>query len=237
MIKNELSTYFCGNILISLDILREHKNFLLENSRYCSEKLNLNSEILKQAQLLLNNDEEMIALASPSRRNREDSIIPISPKKTTRLQSLISKMSPRSPKQSSDISSPSIIVFESPKNPSALRKELNIAAKRLNKGSLVQFSKQRLNNFITQYATRQTETIAEKEVIIKAFSNKFKLEPGPMRQRFIVPKVNSNAKWLQAFTPAPAKKKQPKNKLLSELLYLDYKTAFASDQPLAKRWN
>ena len=91
-----------------------------------------------------------------------------------------------------------------------------------------------MNNFITQYATRQTETIAEKEVIIKAFSKLFELEPDPMRQRLIVPKVNSNAKWLQAFPPAPAKKKQPKNKLLSELLYLDYKTAFASDQPLVK---
>ena len=53
-----------------------------------------------------------------------------------------------------------------------------------------------------------------------------------MRQRFIVPKVNSNAKWLQTFSSTSSKKKQTKNKLLSELLYLDYKTAFASDQPL-----
>ena len=232
MIKNELSAYFCGNILISLDYIREYKQFLLENSRYCSEKLNLNPAISRQVQLLLNNDEEMISLASPSRTYREDSIIPISPKKTPRLQSLISKMSLRSPKQSSDSSSPSIIVLQSPKNTPTFRKELTNAAKRLNKDSLVQFSKQNLNNFIIQFATRQTETIAEKEVIIKVFSNKFNLKQEELRQRFIVPKVNSNTKWLQTLIPAPSKKKQPKNKLLSELLYLDYKTAFASDKPL-----
>ena len=233
MIKKNLSAYFCGNILISLDILREHKNFLFENSRYCSEKLNLNPEILKQAQLLLNNDEEMVSLAFLSRTNREDSIIPISPKKT-RLQSWISSIVPMTPKRSSDISSPSIIVLESPKNTPAFRKELNNAAKRVNKDSLVQFSKEKMNNFLIQFATRQTEAIAEKEVIIKAFSKLFELEPDPMRRRFVVPKVTSNAKWLEAFMPAPSKKKQPKNKLLSELLYLDYKTAFASGQPLVK---
>ena len=235
MIKNELSAYFCGNILISLDILREYKHFLLENSRYCSEKLNLDPEILKQAQLLLNKDEEMISLASPSRTNREDSIIPISPKKTTRLQSFLSRMSPRSPKRSSDISSPSIIALESPKHIPTFRKELNNAAKRLNKNSFVQFSKEKMNNFIVQFATRQKQTIAEKEAIIKALSNKFNLQPEPMRQRFIVPKINSNTKWLRGFTSAPSKKKQPKNKLLSELLYLDYKTAFTTEQPLVKR--
>jgi len=53
-----------------------------------------------------------------------------------------------------------------------------------------------------------------------------------MRQRFIVPKINSNAKWLQSFASTSSKKNQTKNKLLSELLYLDYQTAFASDQPL-----
>ena len=234
MIKNEVSAYFCGNILISLDILREHKQFLLENSRYCSEKLNLNPEIIKQAQLLLNNAEEMTPLISPFGRNREDSIIPISPKKTTRLQSLIPRMSPRSPKRSSDSSFPSIIVLESPKNTPAFRKELNNAAKRLNKDSLVPFSKQKVNNFIIQFATRQKETIAEKEMIIKALSSKFEFGPEEMRRRFIVPKINSNAKWLQAFAPAASKKKQPKNKLLSELLYLDYETAFASNQPFVK---
>ena len=125
-------------------------------------------------------------------------------------------------------------MLESPKNTPAFRKKLNKTAKRLNKDSFVQFSKEKMNNFIIQFATRQSETIAEKEVIIKVFSNKFNLKSEPMRQKLIIPKVNSNAKWLQAFTPAPAKKKQPKNKLLSELFYLDYKAAFASDQPLAK---
>ena len=233
MIKNEVSTYFCGNILISLDILREHKQFLLENSRYCSEKLNLNPKIIKQAQLLLSNAEEMTPLISPLGRNMEDSIIPISPQKA-RLQGSISSIVPRSPKRSSDTSSPSIIVLESPKNTPAFRKELNNAAKRLNKDSLVPFSKQKVNNFIIQFATRQKETIAEKEMIIKALSSKFEFGPEEMRRRFIVPKINSNAKWLQAFAPAASKKKQPKNKLLSELLYLDYETAFASSQPLVK---
>ena len=152
----------------------------------------------------------MISLASPSKTNREDSIIPISPKKTTRLQSLISSIVPRSSRRSPDSSSLSIIVLESPKNTPAFRKKLNKTAKRSNKDSFVQFSKEKMNNFIIQFATRQPETIAEKEVIIKVFSNKFNLKSEPMRQKLIIPKVNSNAKWLQAFTPAPAKKKQPK---------------------------
>ena len=230
MIRNELSANFCGNILISLDILREQKNFLLENTRYCSEKMNLNPEILKQMRLLLSHDEEMLEPRSPRIGSREDSISPfISPKKT-RLQSWISSIVPMTPKRISDTSSPSIIILESPKNTPAFRKELNNAAKRFNKDSFVPFSKQKVNQFIREFAVRQSETISEKEVIIRALSNNFDLEPEPMRQRFIVPKVKSNAKWLEVFTPAPSKKRQPKNKLLSQMLYLDYETAFASNQ-------
>ena len=234
LIKSELSTYCCGNILISLHFLREYKQFLLENSFYCSEKLNLKPEIPRQAKLLLNNDEEMISLASPSRTNREDSIIPISPKKTTRLQNFISRISPRSLKRSSDSSSPSIILLESPKNIPAFRKELNNAAKRLNKNSFAQFSKEKMNNLIIQFATRQTETLTTKEKVIKALSIKFNLKSEPMRRRFIDPQITSTAKLLQDLTLVLSKKKQPKNKLLSELLYLDYKTAFVSNQPLNK---
>ena len=149
--------------------------------------------------------------------NREDNITPISPKKTSRLQSLLSSIVPRSPKHS-DSSFPTIITLESPKSTSAFRKELNNAAKRLNKDSLVQFSKEKMNNLIIQFATRQTESITERAKIIRTFSNKFNLEPEPMRRRFIIPKANSHANLLQAFTSALSKKKQPKSKLLNELL-------------------
>ena len=232
MIKNELSANFCGNIFISLDILREQKHFFLENTRYCSEKMNLNPEILKQMRLLLRNDEE--SFASPWIRSKEDSIIPIISHKKARIQSWASSIVPMTPKRNSDTSSPSIIILERAKNVPAFRKELNNSAKRLNKNSLVKFSNRKVNQFIRQFADRQSEIIYEKEVILKALSNKFNLEPEPMRQRFIVPKVKSKERWLETFKAALSTKKHPKNKLLNELLSLDYKTAFSSNQPPPK---
>ena len=236
MIKNELSANFCGNIFISLDILREQKHFFLENTRYCSEKMNLNPEILKQMRLLLRNDEE--SFASPWIRSKEDSIIPIISQKKTRLQSWASSIVPMTSKRNSDTSSPSIIILERAKNASAFRKELNNAAKSLNKNSLVKFSNRKVNQFIREFAVRQSEIISEKEVILKALSNKFNLEPEPMRQRFIVPKVKSKERWSETFKAALSTKKHPKNKLLNELLNellsLDYKTAFSSNQPPPK---
>ena len=173
----------------------------------------------------------MISLAPPSRTNREDSIIPVSPKKTSRLQSLLSSIAPRSPKRSADSSFPTIITLESPKSTSAFRKELKNAARKLNQDSFVQFSKEQMDNFIIQFATRQIESITEKANIIKAFSTTFNVESEPMRRKFIIPKANSQPNLLQAFTSALSKKKQPKNKLLNEFLILIIKLL---EQPLAK---
>ena len=75
-----------------------------------------------------------------------------------------------------------------------------------------------MDNFIIQFATRQTESITERANIIKAFSTTFNVESEPMRRKFIIPKANSHANLLQAFTSALSKKKQPKSKLLNELL-------------------
>lgn len=58
-LKRELSTYFCGNILVSLNILREQKNFFLANSRYCYEHMPLKPEARKKIQNLMNRDEEI----------------------------------------------------------------------------------------------------------------------------------------------------------------------------------
>lgn len=240
IIKNEISATFCGNAVISLNILREQRVFLLENSRYCSEKMNLRPEFQKQMKSLMAADEDITAFLSPPQRPDVSRI----KRQKSKIKSFISTIIPTSPPRRSTINSPKIEINEnnadfssylmnpaiketdlfSNKKTAAkiapmFKKEFINAAKSLSKGSVVRFSPQQVEKLSLLFATRQLQFLKEKEEIIKGFSSKFNLDHELMQQKFIHPKVEkSSVGLLRALSNSPSKNIRPKNKMLKGLL-------------------
>ena len=101
-LKRELSTYFCGNILVSLNILREQKNFFLANSRYCYEHMPLKPEARKKIQNFMNRDEEITSHFLELQTTVKGNVSSSLKRRKTRLQSWVMGLLPSvsSPKMS-----------------------------------------------------------------------------------------------------------------------------------------
>ena len=204
-IKTGLASDLVGGILISLASIQKQKAFVLENTRYCYQKMKLNPDLRKRVHSLVSSDVEMQELIASFTETKKTEGKLVAKRKST-FQRLFTRKStqeadsPRSPKKRSGeddeeisralnclsrqteqtlVSSPNNARYSSNNYP-ALKENLEKIAGKYLKETRIRFSEQQIERISNNYIDQQEVLQDEKERVVEELSSKLHLEIVPM---------------------------------------------------------